>query len=74
MAASAPNIRQHFDRFTFKNQATSASDSTETHLLVWNDRRWKFIDINAEYDKKNYVVVKTLFIRLSKDVSRIENI
>lgn len=72
MYALASSIRKHFDRFTFQNQVTSASTSTEMQLFVWNDRKWKYIDKNTEYDKKNYAVVRTLFVRLQKDVSRFE--
>lgn len=39
-------------------------------LFVWNDRRWQYIDENAEYDKDSYAVVRKLFIRWMKNVSQ----
>lgn len=39
-------------------------------LFIWNDRRWDIVDEHADYDKLNYAVVRKLFIRWLKSVSK----
>lgn len=42
----------------------------EMRLFIWNDRRWDIVDEKADYDKLNYAVVRKLFIRWLKSVSK----
>ncbi|XP_055304260.1 uncharacterized protein LOC129569451 [Sitodiplosis mosellana] len=44
------------------------------NLFVWNDRRWQLVNVNSDYDKENYLVIRKLFVRWlknSEDTSRI---
>lgn len=39
-------------------------------LFIWNDRKWKLIEHDAEYDDTNYFVIRKLFVRWQHFVSQ----
>ncbi|XP_031618988.1 uncharacterized protein LOC116338072 [Contarinia nasturtii] len=45
----------------FQSQSTTLSSAMK--LFLWNDRNWKIVDENTDYDTEDYVIARNIFVR-----------